>query len=62
MRRGKDIRNSRGEPVERTAENEIAVLMFVLVEQSPGAFTLRSVANDDLIEDLRKQGELCKCS
>jgi isopentenyl phosphate kinase len=32
--------------------------MFVLVEQSPGAFTLRFVANDELIEDLSKQGAL----
>ena len=28
--------------------NEIAALMFVLVEQSRGAITLRFVANDDL--------------
>ena len=58
MRRGKDLRNSRGEPIERNAANEIAILMFVLAEQSPGAFTLRFVANDELIEDLQKQGAL----
>jgi hypothetical protein len=38
MKRGKDLRNARGEPIERNAANEIAALMFVLVEQSPGAF------------------------
>ncbi len=58
MRRGKDLRNSRGDPVERNAANEIAVLMFILVERSPGVFTLRFVANDELIEDLHKQGAL----
>jgi hypothetical protein len=58
MKRGKDLRSARGELVERNAANEIAALMFVLVEQSPGAFTLRFVANDELIEDLSKQGAL----
>jgi hypothetical protein len=36
MKRGKDLRNLRGEPVERNAANEVAGLMFVLVERSPG--------------------------
>jgi hypothetical protein len=58
MKRGKDLRSARGETVERDAANEIAALMFVLVEQSPGAFTLRFVANDELIEDLSKRGAL----
>ncbi len=58
MKRGKDVRSSRGEPVEGNVANEIAVLMFVLVEQSPGAFKLRFVSNHELIEDLRKQGAL----
>jgi hypothetical protein len=46
MKRGKDLCNLGGEPIERNAANEVAVLMFVLVERSPGAFTLRFVAND----------------
>jgi hypothetical protein len=27
-------------------------LMFVLVEQAPGAFSLRFVSNDELLEEL----------
>ncbi len=46
MKRGKDLRDARGETVERNAANEIIALMFVLVEQSTGVFTLRFVAND----------------
>jgi hypothetical protein len=34
------------------------VLMFVMVEQATGAFTLRCVSNDTVIDDLRKQGAL----
>ena len=40
------------------AANEIPALMFVMVEQKPGAFRLRCVTNDDLIDDLRAQGPL----
>jgi site-specific recombinase XerC len=32
--------------------------MFVMVEQATGAFTLRCVSNDTVIDDLRKQGAL----
>lgn len=32
--------------------------MFVMVEKATGAFTLRCVSNDTLIDDLRKQGAL----
>jgi hypothetical protein len=33
-------------------------LMFVLVEQAPGAFSLRFVSNDELLEELQSQGTL----
>ena len=32
--------------------------MFVMVEKATGAFTLRCVSNDTVIDDLRKQGAL----
>jgi hypothetical protein len=32
--------------------------MFVMVEQATGAFTLRCVSNDTVIDELRKQGAL----
>ena len=34
------------------------MLMFVMVEQATGAFTLGCVSNDTVINDLRKQGAL----
>jgi hypothetical protein len=61
MKRGKDVRSSRGEPVERNVANDIAVLMFILVEQSPGAFKLRFVSNDELIETFANRKH-CKSS
>jgi hypothetical protein len=42
----------------RDAPPEIPVLMFVMVEQATGAFTLRCVSNDTVIDDLRNQGAL----
>lgn len=33
-------------------------LMFVMVEQALGAFSLPFVANDDLLKDLQKHGML----
>jgi hypothetical protein len=45
-------------PTTRDAATEIPVLMFVMVEQATGTFTLRCVSNDTLIDDLRKQGTL----
>ena len=58
MKRGKEMRTTSGEQIEATTANEIMALMFVMVEQAPGAFSLRSVANDDLLDDLQKQGTL----
>ena len=58
MKRGKDLRDSKGQPVEPTAPKEIMALMFALVETAPGAFKTRFVSNDDLIRDLQAQGAL----
>jgi hypothetical protein len=32
--------------------------MFVMVENAPGAFTLRLVSDEDVIGDIRQQGAL----
>jgi hypothetical protein len=32
--------------------------MFVMVENAPGAFTLRIVCNEDVLSDIRTQGAL----
>jgi hypothetical protein len=58
MKHGKDIRDLKGKPVEGNAPREVPVLQFVLVEKSPGAFTLRFVTNQDLLDQLREQGAL----
>ncbi len=58
MKRGKEVRDSRGNAIKGDAPNEIPVLMFVMVEKETGAFTLRCVSNDSVIDDLRKQGAL----
>ena len=58
MKRGKEFPDPRGHPAKRDAPNEIPVLMFVMVEQATGAFTLRSVCNEDVLTDLRAQGAL----
>ncbi len=58
MKRGKDLRDSKGQPLEPTAPRELMALMFVMVEAAPGAFRTRLVTNDDLIRDLMAQGAL----
>lgn len=58
MKRGKDVRNSQGKPLDPNAPREVQAFMFTLVERSPGAFQLRFVCNEDLIRDLRAQGGL----
>jgi hypothetical protein len=58
MKRGKEFRDPKGNPTKRDAPNEIPVLMFVMVEKDTGAFTLRCISNDTVIDDLRKQGAL----
>lgn len=58
MKRGKGVRDLSGKPVENDAAREVPVLQFVLVERSPGAFTLRFVTNQELLDQLREQGAL----
>lgn len=56
MKRGKDIRDATGRPEDAGAAKEVMALMLVLVEKTPGAFTLRLVQNDEVINALRSQG------
>lgn len=58
MKRGKDLRDSKGQQIEASAPKEVMALMFAMVEKAHGAFTLRFVSNDDLIHDLEAQGAL----
>jgi hypothetical protein len=58
MKRGKDIRNASGDPEDPKAAKEVMAMMFVLVEKTPGAFTLRLIQNDEVIHALRSQGAL----
>jgi hypothetical protein len=55
---GKDVRDSTGQPNDPNAAKEIPALTFTMVEKAPDTFTLRLVANDNLIEELRQQGAL----
>ena len=57
MKRGRDVRDLSGKP-EGDAPREVPVLQFVLVEKSPGAFTLRFVTNQELLDQLQEQGAL----
>ena len=58
MKRGKEFRSANGQTMQPQSTNEIMALMFVMVEQAPGAFGLRFVSNDDLLEDLKRQNML----
>jgi hypothetical protein len=58
MKRGKDVRDLQGKPVEGDASREVPVLQFVLVEKLPGAFALRLVTNEELLGQLQEQGAL----
>jgi hypothetical protein len=49
---GKNFAIPRGHRTTRDAPNEIPVLMFVIVEKATGAFTLRRVSNDTVIDVL----------
>jgi hypothetical protein len=57
-KRGKDVRNSTGRPLDPSAPHEVPALMFTMIEKSPGAFQLRFVCNEDLIRSLGAQGTL----
>lgn len=56
MKRGRDIRDATGRRENASAAKEVMALMLVLVEKTPGAFTLRLVQNDEVISALRSQG------
>jgi hypothetical protein len=58
MKRGKDIRDASGRPEGPNAAKEVMAVMFVLVEKAPGAFTLRLVQNNEILNALRSQGAL----
>jgi len=58
MKRGKEVRSANGQLIQPRSANEVVALMFVMVEQAPGAFRLRFVSNDDLLENLRSQNML----
>jgi hypothetical protein len=58
MKRGKEFRDSKGQPTKPEAPKEVPVLMFVMVEKAPGAFTLRLVCNEDVLGNIRHQGAL----
>ena len=58
MKRGKEVRDSKGQPTGSEAPKEVPVLMFVMVEKGPEAFSLRFVCNEDVLTDLRAQGAL----
>ena len=58
MKRGKDIRDATGRPEDPHAAKEVMAVTFVLVEKIPGAFTLRLVQNDEVINALRSQGAM----
>jgi hypothetical protein len=58
MKRGKDIRNATGHPNDPNAAKEVMAVMFVLVEKAPGAFTLRLVQNNEVLNSIRSQGAL----
>jgi hypothetical protein len=58
MKREKDLRDPKGQPIKPEASREVPVLMFVMVETAPDAFTLRLVCNEDVLGDIRQQGAL----
>ena len=58
MKRGKEVRDCKGQPTGSEAPKEVPVLMLVMVEKGPGAFSLRFVCDEDVLTDLRAQGAL----
>jgi hypothetical protein len=58
MKRGKDMRDTSGRPEDPNAAKEVMAVMFVLVEQTPGAFKLRLVQNNEVLDALSSQGAL----
>ena len=58
MKRGKDVRDTSGKPIDGKPSEEIPVLSFVMVQKASGTFILRCVTNEDVIGDLQKQSAL----
>ena len=58
MKRGKDVRDASGRPIDGKLPEEIPVLSFVMVQKASGTFILRCVTNEDVIGDLQKQSAL----
>ena len=58
MKRGIDVRDASGKPIDGKSPEEIPVLSFVMVQKASGTFILRCVANEDVIGDLQKQSAL----
>ena len=58
MKRGKDVRDASGRPIDGKSPDEIPVLSFVMVQKASGTFILRCVTNEDVIADLQKQSAL----
>ena len=57
MKRGKDVRDASGQPIDGKPPEEIPVFSFVMVQKASGAFILRFVTNEDVI-DLQRQSAL----
>jgi hypothetical protein len=58
MKRRRGIRDAKGRPEDSNVAKEVMAVMFVMVEKIPGAFTLRLVQNDEVINALRSQGAI----
>ena len=58
MKRGKEVCNDTGNPIDDKPLDEIPVLSFVMVQKASGTFILRCVTNEDVIGDLQKQSAL----
>jgi hypothetical protein len=52
------MRDTSGRPEDPNAAKEVMAVMFVLVEQTPGAFKLRLVQNNEVLDALSSQGVL----
>ena len=51
------MRDASGQPIDGKPPEEIPVLSFVMVQKASGAFILRFVTNEDVI-DLQRQSAL----
>ena len=58
MKRGKDVRDASGKPIDGKPPEAIPVLSFVMVQKASGTFILRCVTNEDVIGHLKQQSAL----